>query len=766
MSDDRLDRLEQRIAVLERLVRQLAASSTGFSPAPGADRPGVTRPAGETGVTTARSAARVVDAPVADTQVAGSLPLPEFGEEAPAAQPPLGVGIPQAPPSDSPSPPAPPSIPAPEPTITRPAGHGTSSLTGAPSPTPAATPLPPRRAPSGLDSERWIGQRVFLGIGVIALLLAAGYLLKLSFERGWISPVMRCLGGIAAGLGVGALGWRLEPRYRTLAVSSALGAASALLLARARVLSRAEAEPEGDEEARFSQVSEEVRLAHALQVARDLVYPSVRRAGGSRQVALIARIAELREIVLTSRLDLDLLGHDHAARFVRARLGLGLRKLGGALAALARSDYEPGTLESERAPLDLPDLMEAAPLLEGDPRGRLLPVVAARLRYLSEEVDAIRGLLAGRTEHVSLRPEALDPFVSDHDTWPARAVFEQLSLDSPVFRHAFRCALAMTSVYFLARALPWATRPYWMLLSVAVVLRGTFDDTLTRRNARVLGTALGCVTVAVLVPLVAAPWLELVFVGAVGIAHAFVNVRYLLTAAAGTVMALLQAHFAAPTMTPLIIERLLDTVIGALFAWGFSYVLPSWERRSLPGALDRAVAALCAYSKLALVPGSAPRSEQRLARQRAYDALAVVAAAMQRSAAEPRHVRPPVKLLVTTLEHSQRLMAHLSSLRALIERRGIDLPQEETHAALRAASETIEAKLSLARAPSEEAAGERNPLAPPEASADENPLPWLVRRLDASIDDAAAAGIAAREALSALARPVPPLHAERLGLRG
>ena len=64
-------------------------------------------------------------------------------------------------------------------------------------------------------SERWIGQRVFLGIGVVALLMAAGYLLKLSFERGWISPVLRCAGGVAAGLAVGALGWRLEPRYRT-----------------------------------------------------------------------------------------------------------------------------------------------------------------------------------------------------------------------------------------------------------------------------------------------------------------------------------------------------------------------------------------------------------------------------------------------------------------------------------------------------------------------------------------------------------------------
>ena len=56
---------------------------------------------------------------------------------------------------------------------------------------------------------------MFLGIGVVALLMAAGYLLKLSFDRNWISPAMRCIGGSLAGLAVGALGWRLEPKYRT-----------------------------------------------------------------------------------------------------------------------------------------------------------------------------------------------------------------------------------------------------------------------------------------------------------------------------------------------------------------------------------------------------------------------------------------------------------------------------------------------------------------------------------------------------------------------
>ena len=83
---------------------------------------------------------------------------------------------------------------------------------------PAASPTPaplPRWPASPLSSEQWIGQRALLAIGVIALILAAGYLLRLSFDRGWISPVMRCIGGAISGSIVGAIGWRLHPRYRT-----------------------------------------------------------------------------------------------------------------------------------------------------------------------------------------------------------------------------------------------------------------------------------------------------------------------------------------------------------------------------------------------------------------------------------------------------------------------------------------------------------------------------------------------------------------------
>lgn len=71
-------------------------------------------------------------------------------------------------------------------------------------------PRPESRSWSTGLNEQWFGQRGLLAIGVVFLVLAAGYLLKYSFDQGWISPALRCAGGALAGALVGAIGWRLH----------------------------------------------------------------------------------------------------------------------------------------------------------------------------------------------------------------------------------------------------------------------------------------------------------------------------------------------------------------------------------------------------------------------------------------------------------------------------------------------------------------------------------------------------------------------------
>lgn len=78
-------------------------------------------------------------------------------------------------------------------------------------------------------NEEWLGTRGLLAVGVVFLVLAAGYLLKLSFDRGWVSPAVRCVSGAFAGAAVAVLGWWLQKRGMRNYGAALIGAGFAIL---------------------------------------------------------------------------------------------------------------------------------------------------------------------------------------------------------------------------------------------------------------------------------------------------------------------------------------------------------------------------------------------------------------------------------------------------------------------------------------------------------------------------------------------------------
>ncbi|MCG6957663.1 MAG: DUF2339 domain-containing protein [Gemmatimonadetes bacterium] len=74
-------------------------------------------------------------------------------------------------------------------------------------------------------SEQWLGR---VGIGFVVLALA--FLLKLSFDRGWITPTLRLAFGFGAGIVLLAVGLRLETSRRRLAQTLMGGGVAVLYL--------------------------------------------------------------------------------------------------------------------------------------------------------------------------------------------------------------------------------------------------------------------------------------------------------------------------------------------------------------------------------------------------------------------------------------------------------------------------------------------------------------------------------------------------------
>ncbi|MBI5335793.1 MAG: FUSC family protein [Burkholderiales bacterium] len=507
-------------------------------------------------------------------------------------------------------------------------------------------------------------------------------------------------------------------------------------------------------------VRRQAAMAEPLQQARDLVY-SVRGDGPlPRLSAVLVRVIDMRDQALACQLDLDLLPRSavgcaalpHAQRLLD-RLADDLADLAGALrdgsllpparsieaellamlstaeAAATRELHAgglSGMLGPSRAPW--PAAAQAAPR----PLGLSGPAAAAGQAPLgaSDALSLVRGV-ASRARHVARARQrvaaawcaapgeaqvpgvdraALRGFVSPAD-WPLATLRGHLRWTSPVLRHALRATLAMGCAYALAHALPWGQHKHWLLLTVAAVMRGNLEQTLMRRNARIVGTLLGCMAAFLLLEFTTAP--AVVFVAmalALSLAHAYVLVDYRVTAAAGAVMALLQIHllsrYTGGLGAGVVVERVIDTVLGAGLAWAFSYVLPSWEREQLPRLVRRLLKAQADYARQVLVwqqPASAERG-WRAARREVYDALWLLTQTLQRMAREPQEVRAALHGLETLLVRSYRLITHLAAARTMLTVRADELDAARAQAALREAVQALARQLGAA-AQGGEAAG-------------------------------------------------------------
>jgi len=577
------------------------------------------------------------------------------------------------------------------------------------------------------------GPMAFVGVLSLVFAMASHEHLARSMvlaHAGWT-----LLGGLLYAAWARASAWALRRRFRDLALAAALRAGAARLRSRAARVSGT-ATPE---QARIRvSIADDVQLAEALQTARDQVFAARRSSVALRQTEMLLRLIELRDLLLASRLDIDLLGTDEAAQGWRAALGAALERLGDELEQLADAVTGHDAVlqpdrEAWRARLDAE--LAAVETSQDDSRLHLVNALRTRLTHMFDEVDGMIRVQDGAPPTLAEEwtPEQLQPFLSP-DGWPWAALKAQLKLESSVMRHALRAGLALSTAFALGNLLPWASHPHWLVLSVAVVLRGNLEQTLSRRNDRIVGTVIGCLIVMLITRLPDHHYLPLIFIMAVGTAHAYVNRRYLVAATAATLMALIQQLMLLPGEPPPIAERLADTVVGALLAWAFCFVLPSWEHKTLARLARQLRGVMAGHTGNVL--RWAPTPEQalaaRLSRQQLYSLLGGLAAAAQRTRVEPESVRLPDAEIEALLSHSYRYAALLSSIQQMLARRKDKLDAGQAQAALvpalKASVQSLKAETPLPEVPIDEPPDPDAGLWP-EHLGQQDLTPWLLRRL-------------------------------------
>ncbi len=513
------------------------------------------------------------------------------------------------------------------------------------------------------------------------------------------------VGAVGMGLWSQFTAWLLAARYRHLALATSLDALARLMHHQARWTAQATSPTQRQEAtgALLALIRDQAGLPETLQTARDLIYSQAQ--GGNlplrtrQAIESLAQAVRLRDVLMGCQLDLEApppgpascaaIGH------LAQRLQAEARRMAD-VAAAWRGRPRPLALRDpdvSDAPAGTTPASSAADQALHDALQRRM----LHLSWLMDAIDAATPVLAGSLAHeASTRiPSPLPPVdvsgqaavlraMTTNPRWPLAALKAQLRTSSPVLRHAARTTLACGCALALGHVMPWASHPHWILLTVAVVMRGSLEQTLLRRNARVLGTLVGCLIAGALVTLMPSPLgLLLALALAVSLAHGYVLIDYRITSAAGAVLALLQGHLLAHGHVSVwmdVAERLGDTLLGAALAWGFSHVWPAWERLTLPRQVGRLLECLArdATQALAVWPEGATATvrhaplDRHLARRDTQEALAQLTQALGRMSKEPLRARVIAPEVEQLLLHSHRLSSLIAGVRGLV---ALKLPQ-------------------------------------------------------------------------------------------
>ncbi len=231
-------------------------------------------------------------------------------------------------------------------------------------------------------------------------------------------------------------------------------------------------------------------------------------------------------------------------------------------------------------------------------------------------------------------------FVS-HQSLHPRVFLDNLSLPSSSFRHAVRVSLACLMGFVLIKIFAYGDYSYWILLTIAFILKPAFSLTKERNVQRILGTVAGAaIGVAVLYYIENKTALFIVMVLLMIGTYSFMRINYLLMVICITPYVFILFTFLGVPFQQVAKERLMDTLIGCAIAFLASYILfPKWEREDLKTYMQKMIEANAAYLQKiieALSGKVVSMLEYKLARKDVYLHSANLSALFQRMLSEPK----------------------------------------------------------------------------------------------------------------------------------
>ena len=220
-------------------------------------------------------------------------------------------------------------------------------------------------------------------------------------------------------------------------------------------------------------------------------------------------------------------------------------------------------------------------ILVGLPKSRVGTLMLLNFKkYQEKQIQNITGIKRILGNYASnnkiLNKRDSERFITPQD-YDLKKLKENFSFKSPIFKHALRLAIVF-SVGFLIGHIFKMQNPYWILLTIVVIMRPSYGLTKERSQNRVVGTLIGA-AIATLIILVTQNTVVYAVIAIVSLPIAFSimqrNFRN------GAIFITLNVIFVFAMFEPNILGvikfRIFDTIIGAFLSFtAFYFLFPSW----------------------------------------------------------------------------------------------------------------------------------------------------------------------------------------------
>lgn len=266
------------------------------------------------------------------------------------------------------------------------------------------------------------------------------------------------------------------------------------------------------------------------------------------------------------------------------------------------------------------------------------------IHYAEKQIEKIKILERVLVEKISADDvkESFKDFekflTPQHYRW--QTLKENLNFTSTIFRHATRLTLTIL-IGFLIGQFFNLLNGYWILLTIVVIMRPGYGLTKQRSFERALGTVIGGLLAFGLLYFIDNVTIIACFtVLTMVLGYWFSHTDYKIGVTFITVYVVLIYGILTPNFMDMLVYRIIDTLIGALLAFGANYLLwPSWEFLNINTHLANSIKANRNYLKeISLFYNEKGKVSlhYKLARKYAFIEVGNLMASFQRMIQEPK----------------------------------------------------------------------------------------------------------------------------------